>query len=129
MNDEPGRLFRAAWINGVHRHHPGEPNPSYTLSYDDAPAWERRACAEVWKIVAWLVHATMTSALTRKEKSVVIADLWRAEMQAAFDNPKPSYVAPWEELPTWQQEVDADIFEDIETHINGGAPTTRRQAP
>ncbi|MDJ0384682.1 hypothetical protein [Streptomyces sp. G-G2] len=28
--------------------------------------------------------------------------------------PKPGYVADWPDLPKWQQETDADIFEAIE---------------
>lgn len=28
--------------------------------------------------------------------------------------PKPGYVADWADLPVWQQETDADIFERIE---------------
>src|ERR1700716_4325691 len=34
----------------------------------------------------------------------------RPDLQALPD-PKPSYVADWDELPQWQQETDADIFE------------------
>jgi hypothetical protein len=30
-------------------------------------------------------------------------------------DPKPSYVAPWEDLPSWQKEVDADIFDAVAT--------------
>ncbi|WP_165953872.1 hypothetical protein [Streptomyces sp. 8K308] len=28
--------------------------------------------------------------------------------------PKPGYVADWDELPAWQRETDADVFEAIE---------------
>jgi hypothetical protein len=31
----------------------------------------------------------------------------------AHPRPKPAYVAGWEQLPGWQQETDADIFEHI----------------
>ncbi|AGI90954.1 MULTISPECIES: hypothetical protein [Streptomyces] len=34
-----------------------------------------------------------------------------------FEEPKPGYVADWAELPKWQQETDADIFEAIERHF------------
>jgi hypothetical protein len=43
-----------------------------------------------------------------------VAASWTAQIFLRIDNPKPAYVAPWEALPTWQQEVDADIFESIE---------------
>ncbi|MFC5253428.1 hypothetical protein [Streptomyces nigrescens] len=31
-----------------------------------------------------------------------------------FADPKPGYVADWSDLPKWQRETDADIFEAIE---------------
>ncbi|GAB7073478.1 hypothetical protein JCM18897A_13350 [Streptomyces sp. JCM 18897] len=34
-----------------------------------------------------------------------------------FEEPKPGYVADWAELPKWQQETDADIFEVIERYF------------
>jgi hypothetical protein len=44
----------------------------------------------------------------------VIAACWTAQIYLRIPDPKPAYVAPWEELPSWQQETDADIFEAIE---------------
>ncbi|NYE73276.1 hypothetical protein BKA15_004605 [Microlunatus parietis] len=29
-------------------------------------------------------------------------------------NPKSGYVADWDDLPEWQRETDADIFDAIE---------------
>lgn len=34
---EGARLFREAWITGVHQHFPGEPKASYVTSWDDTP--------------------------------------------------------------------------------------------
>jgi hypothetical protein len=34
-----------------------------------------------------------------------------------FADPKGAYVADWDELPDWQRQVDADIFEHIEGAI------------
>ncbi len=39
---------------------------------------------------------------------------WIGQICRHFPDPKPSYVADWDELPQWQQETDADIFETIE---------------
>lgn len=36
-------------------------------------------------------------------------------------SPKPGYVADWPDLPDWQKETDADIFEAIED-ASGQAP-------
>jgi hypothetical protein len=30
---------------------------------------------------------------------------------------KPAYVADWDDLPSWQRETDADIFERIERTV------------
>lgn len=30
-------------------------------------------------------------------------------------DPKPSYVADWDDLPEWQRETDSDIFQRIES--------------
>lgn len=32
-------------------------------------------------------------------------------------DPKPAYVADWEDMPRWQQETDADIFDRIERDV------------
>jgi hypothetical protein len=32
-------------------------------------------------------------------------------------DPKPAYVADWPDLPHWQQQTDADIFEHIERDV------------
>ena len=34
-----------------------------------------------------------------------------------FQEPKAAYVADWDDLPGWQQETDADIFERIEAQL------------
>jgi hypothetical protein len=31
-----------------------------------------------------------------------------------FAEPKPGYIVEWDDLPSWQQEADSDIFEQIE---------------
>jgi hypothetical protein len=35
----------------------------------------------------------------------------------AVPDPKPAYVADWPDLPHWQQQTDADIFEHIERDV------------
>jgi len=43
-----------------------------------------------------------------------VALCWIGQMYKQFSDPEPAYVADWEEMPSWQQETDADIFERIE---------------
>ncbi len=55
-----------------------------------------------------------TSKLSREQKGRFVALCWLGQILRHFDEPKPAYVADWEELPEWQRETDADIFERIE---------------
>jgi hypothetical protein len=43
-----------------------------------------------------------------------VALCWIAQIHRHIPDPKPSYVADWDEQPAWQRETDADIFERIE---------------
>ncbi len=46
-----------------------------------------------------------------------MATCWTVQMFKYFEDPKPGYVADWPELPGWQQETDADVFEAIEKSV------------
>ncbi len=119
MTDEQGRIFREAWIAGVHKHYPGEPKPGYIASWEETPEWERQAAAAVFRQVRDFitVSAGMTAKLTRAQKSRFVALCWIAQIYKHFEHPKPSYVADWDDLPEWQKETDADIFERIEAEV------------
>jgi hypothetical protein len=116
VKDEPGRTFRDAWIAGVRKHYPGEPKPGYVTSWDETPEWERQAAAAVYGQVHDFVSVSggRTGKLTRAQKSRFVATCWIAQIHKHIENPKPGYVADWDDLPEWQQETDADIFERIE---------------
>ncbi|GIF19612.1 hypothetical protein BJ973_006657 [Actinoplanes tereljensis] len=116
MAVEAGKIFREAWIAGVNKHYPGEPKAGYVAPWDETPEWERHSAAAVYQLIAELLRISEGAArrLTRVQKSQFVAASWTAQIFLRIDNPKPAYVAPWEALPTWQQEVDADIFESIE---------------
>ena len=55
-----------------------------------------------------------TSRLSREQKGRYVAICWTAQIYKYIDSPKPSYTADWADLPKWQRETDADIFEQIE---------------
>lgn len=116
VTTEAGQLFREAWIAGVGRHYPGDPKAGYVAPWDETPEWERQSAAAVYQLVADLLRISAGAArhLTRVQKSQFVAACWTAQIYLRIEDPKPSYVAPWETLPPWQQEVDADIFEAIE---------------
>ena len=54
--------------------------------------------------------------LSRENKGRYIALCWTAQIFKHIADPKPAYVADWEDLPQWQRETDADIFERIEDY-------------
>ncbi|WP_369379380.1 hypothetical protein [Streptomyces sp. cg36] len=114
MND--GRIFREAWIDGVNKHYPGEPKPGYVTPWDETPAWEREAATAVYGQVRDFIEVSggHTARLTREQKGRFVAICWTAQMFRHFEDPKPGYVADWSDLPDWQRETDADIFERIE---------------
>jgi len=114
-----GRVFREAWIAGVTRHFPGTPKASYTAPWDETPEWERESAAAVCNQVRAFIEATNSSTvkLTRSQKGRIVALCWIGQIFEHFPNPKPAYVADWDDLPRWQQETDADIFECIEQDV------------
>ncbi|GAA1649054.1 hypothetical protein [Actinoplanes couchii] len=118
MPTEQGKIFRNAWIAGVRQHYPDDPKPGYVTPWDDTPDWERAAAAAVYGQVLTFIEVSngATTKLSREQRGRFIALCWIAQIHAAFDDPKPTYVADWEDLPAWQQQVDADIFDAIERH-------------
>ncbi|MFB7473473.1 hypothetical protein [Kitasatospora sp. NPDC056184] len=111
-----GRIFRDAWIEGVRKHFPGEPKAGYVAPWDETPDWERECASAVYGQVRdfIVVSGGNTSKLTREQKGRFVATCWIAQIHKHIENPKPGYVADWSDLPLWQQETDADIFEAIE---------------
>ncbi len=116
MSLDHGRIFREAWIAGVTMHYPGEPKPSYIAPWDETPEWERQSAAAVYEQVHAFINLTegKTAKLTRAQKGRFVALCWIGQIYKHFPDPKPAYIADWDDLSEWQQETDADIFEHIE---------------
>ncbi|MEU2181558.1 hypothetical protein [Streptomyces thermolilacinus] len=116
---EGARLFREAWIAGVRRHFPGEPKPGYVTPWDGTPLWEREAAGAVYAQVRQFVEVSggSTARLSREQKGRFVAPCWTAQMYKHFEDPKPGYVAGWPDLPAWERETDADIFEAVEKSL------------
>jgi len=112
-----GRVFREAWIAGVLKHFPGEPRPGYVAPWEQIPEWERDSVTAVYDQVRGFIAATGGGCanLTRVQKGRFVALCWLGQIWMRFPEPKPSYVADWDDLPAWQRETDADIFEHIES--------------
>jgi hypothetical protein len=116
MHNDRGRVFREAWIAGVTKHYPGEPKPGYITPWDQTPDWERDAATAVYDQVLAFIKATdgATTKLTPDQKGRFVALCWIGQIFKHFPEPKPSYVADWNDLPDWQKATDIDIFERIE---------------
>ena len=119
QTDADGRRFRQAWIAGVTKHYPGVPKDSYITPWEDTPDWERSSAAAVYEQVRAFITATdgATAKLTRTQKGRFVALCWIGQIYRHFPDPKPAYLADWDELPEWQRETDADIFERIEQDV------------
>jgi hypothetical protein len=117
---DDGRAFRQAWIAGVHNHFPGEPKPGYVAHWEEMPEWEQASATAVYGQVAEFVRVTSGAAarLSREQKGRFVAICWTGQIFKHVADPKPSYVADWPDLPEWQQETDADIFEFIEHRVH-----------
>lgn len=113
---DAGQVFRQAWIDGVNKHYPGEPKASYITPWDDTPGWERSSASAVYGQVRdfILISDGNTRKLSRIQRGRFVALCWIAQIHKHFPDPKPAYVADWEDLPDWQRETDADIFDQIE---------------
>lgn len=118
----PGEIFREAWIDGVNKHYPGEPKSSYVTPWEATPEWERSSATAVCEQVRDFIAASAgaTRKLNRKQRGRFVALCWIAQIYKHIPDPKPGYVADWEDLPDWQKETDADIFDRIETVVSSG---------
>ena len=114
-----GRRFRDAWIEGVRKHHPGEPKASYVVPWDEMPAWERIAANTVGEMIRELLSNADEGAakLTREQKGRFVAICWLTLVYQLIADPKPGYVADWDDMPEWQRETDADIFEAFQAAL------------
>jgi hypothetical protein len=118
--EEGGRLFREAWIAGIHAHYPGAPKPGYVAPWEEMGEWEQRAAIATYEQVRQFVLLTngRTQKLSREQKGRFVCLCWIGQIYRYFEAPKESYVADWEQLPAWQRETDADIFETIERVVH-----------
>jgi hypothetical protein len=114
-----GRVFRTAWITGVTEHYPGEPKPGYVAPWEEMPEWEQASAIAVYNQIAEFINTTSgaTTNLTKEQRGRFVALCWIGQIYKHIPNPKPSYVADWDQLPEWQQRVDAAIFDAVEASL------------
>jgi hypothetical protein len=115
-HEDNGRFFREAWIAGVKQHHPGTPKEGYVAPWETLAQWEQESASAVYEQVCQLVSLSdgKTTCLSREQKGRFVCLCWIVQIFKHISNPKSSYIADWDEIPEWQRETDADIFEAIE---------------
>ncbi|WP_280448607.1 hypothetical protein [Nocardia brasiliensis] len=121
-NDHGGKVFREAWIAGVTTHYPGTPKDGYITPWENTPDWERASAAAVYRQVVDFLTVTDGAAtrLSPEQKGQFVAICWIGQIYARIPDPKPGYVAPWDQLPEWQQKTDIGVFEAIERDVAAG---------
>ncbi len=122
LEEQQGRLFRAAWIKGVQKHYPGTPKHGYIASWEEMSAWEQKAASAVYGKTRTLILAGLRqgppTSLAPEQGGRYISEAWNVQVYRHIEKPKPTYVADWENLPEWQQLTDADIFTAIEQAVD-----------
>jgi len=114
-----GRLLRTAWIEGVGRHHTGTPRARALDGWEDLASWERDSSCTVAEQIAQLVVAAngRTSRLTRAQRGQFVATCWIAQVHRHLSEPHVSSITPWEEMPDWQRQTVAHVFDVIEQAV------------
>jgi hypothetical protein len=87
--------------------------------WEETPGWEREAAAVVCGQVRDFVRvsAGRSARLSREQKGQFVAVCRAAQMYRHFEDPKPGYVAGWDELPEGQRETDAGLFEAVARNV------------
>jgi hypothetical protein len=116
-----GRLVREAWIAGVKQYFPGTPKPGYIAPWEEMPDWERAIVVEVYSQVSGLVRAGLQGdaaiRLTREQGGRLVRIVWVQQVYKHFQDPKDTYVQPWEAMPEWERQTDMDMFTSIEQAV------------
>jgi hypothetical protein len=127
--EQGGPLFRVAWIAGVKRHFPGVPKEGYIAPWERMQSWEQEAASETYRQLRAFILAGIENGeavhLTREQGGRLVRSLWVNQMYKHFasssSSPKEAYVCAWEQMVNqWEQEVDMDIYQEIERVVLQG---------
>ena len=117
-----GRFFRDRWVDLITRHYSGTPPAKELRPWEDLESWEQENAIKVYELVqhlAWTVGWPIDG-LSREQKGrfvyiCMVAQMWKRSPQG-----EKAYLVDWDQLPAWQQESYADIFENIEWYQEVG---------
>jgi len=120
--EEEGRFFRAAWIAGVTTHFPGTPKSGYITPWNEMQEWEQQAAIATYgKTHAFLLAGLQSEEPghpTSEQGGRFIAEAWNVQVYRHIPDPKPGYVADWDDLPEWQRKTDMFIYSAIEAKVH-----------
>lgn len=117
-----GRFFRDRWIDLVKRHYPGTPPAKELRSWEDLEPWEQENAIKVYELVqhlAWTVGWPIDG-LSREQKGRFVYTCMIAQVWKRIPQGEEAHLVDWDQLPAWQQESYADIFENIEWYQEVG---------
>jgi len=122
--EELGQLFRQAWTEAVIRHHPTNPPQAYIQPWAKTIKWEQDTASSTAHAIIDLIHRTdhTTHKLTPDEQSQIVTAIWNAQVHNHHPDPGPSHHTPWNELPTWRRNVNATIFNTLQTWATSEEP-------
>lgn len=119
--EQGGRFFRQAWIDGVNKYYPGTPKPSYIAPWENMPDWEKDVVTALYEQAHTFVKAGIQDrqapCLNREQGGRFIRIGWIGQVYKHVPDPKPAYVCKWEDMSSWEQEVDIDIFQAIQNEV------------
>jgi hypothetical protein len=74
---------------------------SYIEPWEETPDWERGSAAAVYGQVRTFIEATDggTARLAPSQKGRCVALCWIGQILKYFPDPKPVYVADWDDMP------------------------------
>lgn len=62
-----------------------------------------------------------------EQQGTVFRQAWIDGVRAHYPGqPKPGYIAPWEDMPRWEQEAAAAVYEQVRVFIEISAGGTRK---
>ncbi len=113
---EGGRFFQDQWIRIVIERCPDNSPFEKLLPWEDLEPWEQENVVKAYELVqhlAWTVGWPIDG-LSREQKgrfvhTCLIAQVWKRAPQH-----DEIALGDWNQLPTWQQQAYADLFEMIE---------------
>jgi hypothetical protein len=120
--EQGGRLVRNAWIEGVKQYFPDTVKESYIAPWEQMRDWEKEIVSVIYQqvrafILAGVENRQPVGHLTREQGGRLVREIWVGQVYRLIPDPKETYVAPWEKMPSWEQEVDMDMFRAIEQSV------------